>query len=169
MMCEEWTSYHLIPNKDGYLISINSRFSGDRPFSFGVKEEMGLGLRVASPITVKGGKGSILSATGGKNEKGTWGMIDRWWDYFGPLEGKSAGIQIMSGPGNPAVWAHSRDYGVLVANPFPVDRAGNRDKKVTVQPGESFRLKFGVQVHEHNARENYDPAKAHRRYLVGAK
>ncbi|MDE0860750.1 MAG: PmoA family protein [Akkermansiaceae bacterium] len=169
VVCEEWTSYHLIPNKDGFLISIDSRFFGDRPFSFGVKEEMGLGLRVASPITVKGGKGSILSATGGKNEKGTWGMIDQWWDYFGPLGGMSAGVQIMSGSGNPAVWAHSRDYGVLVANPFPVDRPGNRDKKIAVQPGESFRLKFGVQVHEHNARENYDPAKAYRRYLNGAK
>ena len=169
VVCEEWTSYQLVPNKDGYLISIDSRFSGDSPFSFGVKEEMGLGLRVATPITVKGGKGAILSAAGGKNEKGTWGMTDAWWDYFGPLGGKSAGIQIMSGPGNPAVWAHSRDYGVLVANPFPVDRPENRDKKITVQPGESFRLKFGVQVHEHNTRENYDPAKANQRYLDGVK
>jgi putative heme-binding domain-containing protein len=169
VVCEESTSYRLVPNKDGYLISIDSRFSSDTPFSFGVKEEMGLGLRVATPLTVKGGKGSILSAAGGKNEKGTWGMNDSWWDYYGPLGGKSVGIQIMSGPGNPAVWAHSRDYGVLVANPFPVDRPENRDKKITVKPGESFRLMFGVQVHEHSARENYDPAKANQRYLNAVK
>ena len=169
VVCEELTSYQLSPNKDGYLISIVSRFTSDTPFFFGVKEEMGLGLRVATPITVKGGRGSILSAAGGKNEKGTWGKPDTWWDYYGPLGGRSAGIQIMSGPGNPAVWAHSRDYGVLVANPFPVDRAGNRDTKITVQPGGSFRLNFGIQIHEHNAREDFNPSRAHQRYLEAVK
>ena len=168
-ICREWTGYYLVPNKDGYLILIDARFFGDQPFSFGVKEEMGLGVRVATPLVVKGGAGSILAASGGKNESGTWGKVDQWWNYFGTLDGRSAGIQIMSGPGNPAVWSHSRDYGVLVANPFPVDRPPNRGKKVTVKPGEKFRLKFGIQVHEHATRAAFDPAASYQRYLKAAK
>jgi hypothetical protein len=165
VVCEELASCHLVRNDDGYLLTLDSRFHGETPFWFGVKEEMGLGMRVATPLTVKDGKGSILSASGGRKESGTWGKVDRWWDYFGPLGDRSAGIQILSGPGNPAVWAHSRDYGVLVANPFPVDRPANREKKVTIAPGQEFRLQFGVQIHEHPAREEYDPAAAYARFL----
>jgi hypothetical protein len=163
-MCREWASYHLIPNRDGYLITMDSRMHAERPFWLGVREEMGLAMRVATPITVKN-KGSILSARGGKNEKGTWGKVDKWWDYFGPLGIKSAGIQVMTAPGNPEVWSHSRDYGVLVANPLPVDRKENRGKKIEVKVGEQFRLRFGVQIHEHTRRDQFDPAASYERYL----
>jgi hypothetical protein len=54
---------------------------------------------------------------------------------------------------------------VLVANPLPVDRADNRDKKVVVKPGGEFRLRFGIQIHEHDKREQFDPEAAYRRYL----
>ena len=74
---------------------------------------------------------------------------------------------VMSGNGDHEVWSHSRDYGVLVANPLPVDRSENRGKSIVVKPGEEFRLRFGVQVHEHAKRTDYDPAAAYRRYLVG--
>ena len=163
-MCRETASYRISKNRDGFLISMDSRLHGPKPFWLGVREEMGLAMRVATPIMVKN-KGSILSAGGGRDEKGTWGKVDRWWDYYGPLGDKSAGIQLMSGPGNPPVWSHSRDYGVLVANPLPVDRDGNRDKKVVVEPGEEFRLRFGIQIHEHDKREQFDPEGAYRRYL----
>ena len=163
-MCREWASYHLIPNRDGYLITMDSRMHAERPFWLGVREEMGLAMRVATPITVKN-KGSILSARGGKNEKGTWGKVDKWWDYFGPLGIKSAGIQVMTAPGNPEVWSHSRDYGVLVANPLPVDRKENRGKKIEVKVGAQFRLRFGVQIHEHTRRDQFDPAASYERYL----
>lgn len=163
-MCRESASYEISKNEDGYLIAMDSKLYGPKPFWLGVREEMGLALRVATPITVKN-MGSILSASGGKNEKGTWGKVDKWWDYFGPLGGKNAGVQIMSGPGNPPVWSHSRDYGVLVANPLPVDREENRDKKITVKPGEQFRLRFGIQIHEHEKRGQFDPAASYQRYL----
>jgi hypothetical protein len=163
-MCREIASYRLIPNKDGYLITMDTRLFGEKPFWLGVREEMGLALRVATPLTVKN-KGTILSAKGGKNEEGTWGKVDRWWDYFGPLTNKSVGIQIMTGPGNPPTWSHSRDYGLLVANPLPVDRKENHGKKIEVNPGQQFQLRFGVQIHEHNQRDQFDPAASYERYL----
>ena len=107
----------------------------------------------------------ITSRQGGMNEKGTWGLVDQWWDYAGQLDGVHAGIQIMSGPSNPPVWAHSRDYGVLVANPFPIDRKENREEKTWVQPGDSFRLHFGVQVHEHPTANEFKAATAYARFL----
>lgn len=164
-ICVEAVTYTIITNADGYLIISDSKISAKKPIYFGVKEEMGLALRVATPISVKFGKGSILGAAGGINEKGTWGKVDSWWDCFGPIGDSSAGVQIMSAPGNPKVWAHSRDYGVLVANPFPVDVAKNRGKRTDLPAGETLHLQFGVQIHEHQKREHYDPMLAHQRFL----
>ena len=47
-------------------------------------------------------------------------------------------------------WFHARDYGVLVANPFGQQRLyqGTRKASVTVRPGETLRLRFGVLVHQ---------------------
>jgi hypothetical protein len=164
VICRERAAYSITPNADGYLLTIDTQFSSDQAFTFGVKEEMGLALRVATPIRVKDGNGSILSARGGRDEEGTWGLVDRWWDYAGVKDGRRVGVLLMSGIDNPDVWAHSRDYGLLVANPFPLDREGNRDKKTRVEPGNPFRLRFGVQVHEHAKAAPFDPQAAYLRY-----
>lgn len=165
-ICLESAKYNIVPNKDGYLIVLDSRFSSDRDFYFGVKEEMGLTMRVATPIVVKTGEGRILSGQGGLNEKGTWGKVDHWWDYAGNIDGHFAGIQIMSGSVNPDVWSHSRDYGVLVANPFPVDKAPNRDKKTVVPAGEIYRLQFGIQIHDHMDEASFDGDASYRRFQL---
>ena len=164
-LAREVTTYTFSENSDGYLLSLDIRLTASKSLEFGIKEEMGLALRAATPITVKHGKCSILSAAGGIDEEGTWGKVDRWWDYFGPIGGRNAGVQLMSAPDNPAVWSHSRDYGVLVANPFPVDNKANRGKKVNLARGETLRLRFGVQVHDQGTRSIYDPAAAYKRYI----
>ena len=91
-LAREVTTYTLSENSDGYLLSLDIRLTASKSLEFGVKEEMGLAFRAATPITVKHGKGSILSAAGGIDEEGTWGKVDRWWDYFGPIRGRSAGV-----------------------------------------------------------------------------
>lgn len=164
-ICQEVARYELSQNADGYLIRMENEFISDQAITFGVKEEMGMALRVASAIRVKQGAGAIASASGGQNEKGTWGKVDQWWDYHGTMNDRSVGLQIMSGDGNPPVWAHSRDYGLLVANPFPVDVKENRALTKVVPPGATFRLRFGVQVHESSSRDGYDPTAAYQRYV----
>jgi hypothetical protein len=166
VVCLEIANYELIKNSDGYLIRMESNFTSDKELVFGVKEEMGMALRIASPIRVKQGSGSIASASGGVNEKGTWGKIDKWWDYYGLQKKRSVGLQIMSGEGNPPVWAHSRDYGLLVANPFPVDVKENRDKTTVIKAGDPYRLSFGIQVHDAADRSSYDPKASYERYLT---
>ncbi|MCZ6674126.1 MAG: PmoA family protein [Verrucomicrobia bacterium] len=157
--------YTIVLNTDGYLLTTDLRFIFPQKTFFGVKEEMGLAMRMATPITVEEGNGSILSAAGGVDEEGTWGKIDRWWDYSGLIDGKHVGLQVMSAPDNPEVWSHSRDYGVLVANPFPIDIDENRDKKTWVDAGEVYRLRFGIQIHEHNQSADYNPDNVYQFYL----
>lgn len=127
-----------------------SSFDGDAAFRFGVREEMGFGVRLASPIRVHGGNGRITSSHGGINEKGTWGKTGSWWDYSGSIDGLPLGVMILSGSGNPETWSHSRDYGLLVANPFPVDIEKNRSIKTEIPAGRAFELSFGIVVHEGN-------------------
>ncbi|MAH97186.1 MAG: hypothetical protein CMI66_13615 [Pedosphaera sp.] len=164
-ICEEVTHYSFQPNVDGYLLMWDTRYASEDEFYFGVKEEMGLALRVATPLVVKSGSGRILASHGGINESGTWGKVADWWDYAGMVDRHFMGIQLMSGPGNPDIWSHSRDYGVLVANPFPVDIKPNRDHQTIIKRGSSLRLRFGIQIHEHGQVEDFQPERAYQRYL----
>ena len=100
----------------------------------------------------------VIEVDGGQNEKGTWGKVARWWDYHGKLEGKAVGLMVMSAEANGEVWSHSRDYGVLVANPV-------RGKPRVIKAGESLRLRLGVQVHEHDAADRFDRDAAYERFL----
>ena len=115
---------------------------------FGDQEEMGLGVRVATPIAVQQG-GAIVDALGRRNEREVWGNAADWCDYSGTVDGRHAGILTMCDPRNfrPS-WHHARDYGALVVNPFGQQafRKGPASK-VVVKPGESFRLRYGVLLH----------------------
>lgn len=169
LLCREIARYQFREPGSGVLLTIDTRMQAEKTIYFGVKEEMGLAVRVATPITVKFGDGSILNSAGGLDEKGTWGRVDRWWDYRGLIDGQFVGLQIMSAPDNPAVWSHSRDYGVLVANPFPVDTERNRDKKFIVARGDELRLRFGIQIHQSSREQDYDPETSYQNYVKGLK
>ncbi len=164
-ICEELSHYKIVPNTDGYLLSWEFEYTSENTIYFEVKEEMGLTMRVATPLVVKSGSGRILASHGGVNESGTWGKKAQWWDYSGTINKNFLGIQVMSGPGNPDVWSHSRDYGVLVANPFPVDVKANRGHKTFLRPEETLRLKFGIQIHEHKQSDDFKPEKIYQRFL----
>lgn len=165
VLCRQTTSYRIKSDPAGYMISIDAELNSTEPFYFGVREENGLGIRVATPISVADGAGSILNSSSGRNEKGTWGKVANWWDYSGVIDGRRVGMMVMSAPSNAHVWAHSRDYGFLTANPFPVDREENRDLRVTIDPDESLRLRFGVLVHEHDENAAFDRDQAYGRYV----
>ena len=145
-VCKESCRYTFKARPGGTLLIIDARFHlKDGEFAFGDQEEMGLGVRVATPLAVRSG-GRILDAKGRVNEKQIWGNASEWCEYSGTLEGRKAGILIMPDPENfrPS-WFHSRDYGVLVANPFgrKAFRKGP-PSRVEVGKGKPFRLRFGV-------------------------
>ncbi|MBM3846877.1 MAG: c-type cytochrome, partial [Verrucomicrobia bacterium] len=117
-------------------------------FYFGDEEEMGLGVRMATPLTEKA-SGLITSSTGKSTAKATWGQPAEWCDYSGSINGIKTGITVIPDPANvrPSWW-HNRDYGVFVANPF--GRASMKQgepSRVEVKRGETHRMKFTVILH----------------------
>jgi hypothetical protein len=134
----------------------DSTFTADDEFSFGDQEEMGLGIRVATPMRVEKGNGSlppgtgtIIDAKGRKNGAEVGGNSADWCDYSGTVDGKHVGITIFCHPDNfrPS-WFHARDYGFVAANAF--GRAAfkkGEPSKIVVKPGDEFRLRYGILVH----------------------
>ena len=112
-------------------------------FYFGDQEEMGFGVRIATPLIEKNG-GLITSSSGQTTAKVTWGQPAAWCDNSRTLDGIRIGAKILPDPANfrPSWW-HNRDYGLFVANPF--GRAAmkqGKESRIEVKKGETFRLKF---------------------------
>jgi len=148
-VCREECRYTIHVRPSGYLLIWDATFSNSKgSFWFGDQEEMGLGVRVASPIRVEAG-GTIRDAQGRTNEKQVWGHAADWCDYSGTIRGTHLGMTLMCHPANfrPS-WFHARDYGLLEANPFGRKAFGKGEaSKVVVAPGERLRLRYGVLLH----------------------
>ncbi len=153
-ICEERCTYSFHVTQLGYLLTAESEFySPDGPFVFGDQEEMGFGVRVATPLRVKGGHGSLVNSVGGRDEAGTWGKRADWCAGFGRVNDVWVGVSVMADPHNfrPS-WFHSRDYGLIVANPFGKKAmTGANDPSIEpdhtkVGVGEMLRLGFGVYI-----------------------
>jgi len=144
-ICEEVCRIRITVAPQGVLIDWTSEFRGPETFVFGDQEEMGLGVRLATDLTVSNG-GKILDSAGRINEKQVWGRQADWCDYAG----ERGGIMLMPDPGDfRRSWFHARDYGLLVANPFG-RRAFNQGEpsRVVVERGNTLTLRFGVLVHD---------------------
>jgi hypothetical protein len=126
---------------------------------FGDQEEMGFGARVATDLTELNG-GTLVSSSGQRTARGTWGQAAAWCDYSDLRENWRVGLTLMADPANfRASWWHNRDYGVFVANPF--GRAAMKQgapSAVTLRQGESLRLRFAGAASEDSADRPRDPA-----------
>ncbi len=173
VLCEETCTYTFQVRPAGYLILWDSTFQSEQSgVSFGDQEEMGLGVRVATPIMVKPQEnrprpGRILDDQGRRNEKGIWGEQAAWCDYGGWMDDTFAGIMVMPDLRNVAAcrW-HLRDYGLMVANPFgqSVFKKGPA-KKTAVMSGQPFHLRFGILIHASRTEDAFDPEAAYQDYL----
>jgi hypothetical protein len=141
----------------GFLLQFDSTFYGRDAAAdqtiFGDQEEMGLGLRLATPLVVKGGSGAIANSVGGKNEAEVWGQQADWCDYSGIVEKEGArrrvGILLIPHKDNfRRSWFHVRDYGLMVANPFGQNAFTKGDKsRIELKPGEKLELRFGIWIY----------------------
>jgi hypothetical protein len=169
IVCKETCKITFLNRPAGYLILWDSEFSSDREsFYFGDQEEMGLGVRLATPIVVKNNKGGrILDDQGNVNEKNIWGKPSLWCDYAGPIDEVFAGVMIMPDPDNfaPCRW-HVRDYGFMTANPFG-KKAFNLGGagKVIVDEGKSLHLSFCILLHSSKDEKSIDLDAAYKDYL----
>jgi hypothetical protein len=166
VFCEEVARHTIRKVDSGYLLTFDSTLRGQRPFVLGDQEEMGLGVRVATPLTVKAG-GEIVDSEGRKNEREVWGKVARWVSYSRAIEDVQTGLVLVPHPDNfrPS-WLHARDYGVLVANPFGQQAFTRGEKsRVEVKPGESFRLRFGVVAFSTPPGKTFDADSLAKRYV----
>jgi hypothetical protein len=173
-VCEEECKFTISVVPAGYLLTWDSTFSSDHEFYFGDQEEMGLGIRVATPIRVEGadgpitpGNGTMIDSEGRKNGAEIGGNASDWCDYSGTLDGQHVGMTIFCHPDNfrPS-WFHARDYGFMEANPF--GRAAfdkGEPSKVVVKPGEKLRLRYGVLLHGGPAGSTVDLDDAYSDYV----
>jgi hypothetical protein len=147
-VCREICRMTFLVRPYGYLLLWDSAFSANKEFCFGDQEEMGLGFRVTTPISVMEG-GTMLDDRGRRNGQEIWGKTGQWCDYSGTVDGRHLGMTLMCHPDNfrPS-WLHARDYGFIAANPFG-RRAftGGETSKIVVQPGHELRLRYGVLLH----------------------
>ena len=150
--------------KDGYLIQWDATFSNanDNEFYFGDQEEMGLGIRVATPIAEING-GTITDAADREGAKSIWSQSSASCDYSGTIDGQAIGMTILCHPSNfrPS-WMHARNYGLIAANPFgrKAMRKG-ASSKVVVRKDETLRLRYAILIHD----KKPDSAKALTEYL----
>ncbi|MEM7383737.1 MAG: PVC-type heme-binding CxxCH protein [Verrucomicrobiota bacterium] len=152
VVCQEVAHYRFERVETGVLLKLDSTFSNsERDFFFGDQEEGGLCLRVAPELRVDQGSGEITNDNGDRNGKGTRGKSFKWLDYSGPSQGRRVGMRVTPHPENERVcWAHSRDYGLMVANPFPRQPRGQREPwvKTKVSKDEPYRLRFSVLIYD---------------------
>lgn len=166
VVCSERFHCQVHVRPSGYLLLLDSTFHAETPFYFGDQEEMGLGLRVATPLSeIRGGQ--LRDSEGRQGAQAIWSQAARWCDYSGVISKQRVGMTLMCHPQNfrPS-WMHARDYGFVAANPFgrKAMRKGAASK-IVVQPGETMRLRYAVLMHAGPADEPTDCAAAYQDYL----
>ena len=99
-ICEETCEYTFSVRPAGFLILWCSTFRSEQgDFFFGDQEEMGLGIRVATPLAVNRERGGrILDSEGRRDERGIWGKSASWCDYSGWIDESFVGVTIMPDP-----------------------------------------------------------------------
>lgn len=152
VVCWQDTRYTFRRTLDGIDLEWEAEFyHPEQDFTFGDQEESGLAFRIASPLRVQGGNGTIINDRGEMNGAGTWGKEFQWIRYEGEIEDTHVALTVVPHPENPRKsWAHSRDYGVVVSNPFPKQPKERREPYTTtlVKKGERFQLGYTLQITE---------------------
>ena len=162
-ICRELCRYEFLASNHGVLMNWDSTFESDEAdFYFGDQEEMGLGVRLATPIAVTSNSGGrILNSNGQRNEQQAWGQLADWCDYSGVVGDRFVGVLLMPHPENfNKAWYHARDYGFVAANPFGRQAfTGGEKSKITVKQGDTFRLRYSIYIHWNASADEFDPAR----------
>jgi len=160
-------NFKLTPCYDGYFLIWNAAFTPLMDgFSFGDQEEMGFGVRVATPMAEKNG-GRIVNSDGLVGAKESWGKIALWSDYSGVISNRLVGIASMPDPQNfrPS-WFHNRNYGLMGANMFGRKAFTKGEaSQVPVAKGQTFHLRWAAYIHSSATNEPPDISAAYKRFL----
>jgi len=171
VFCEQISRFTIMQRPAGILMVCDTTLRREQSdFWLGDQEEMGLGIRTATPIaTVSQKGGRILNREGMTDLKEIRTNQSDWCDYSGPIAGRFGGIMLMNNPQNfRKPWWHAVDDGQLVATPLAESELNNRGKKtenVLVKAGEPFHLSYGVLMHLDSAADQFYPSSAYSDFL----
>ena len=166
-LLKETMSYGFHITSQGLLITINAIIEAEaEKVIIGSKEEGGIAIRVASDLRVQKG-GKMIDNKGRKGGKAIWGKAARWVDNSGKKKGRWVGATLFASHSDLGVFHwHSRDYGLIAANPFgPLNKAPDR----ILKKGEKLSFNYGLMVHSHEQASEYSPKKAEGIYLKNLK
>ena len=149
LICQEEVKHTIRLSKGNWKLTYDSEFSSPQGFYFGDQEEMGLGVRLATPLIEKNG-GLISNSNDQFGAKETWGEPAMWCDYSGEIDDKWVGITVLAENRTPRIpWWHNRNYGLMVANQFGRDAMKKgKESKLILKAGEKLQLSFTIIVHE---------------------
>jgi len=157
-LCEDFRSFVFAGDKRSRWIDaeITVKASyGD--VKFGDTKEGCFGVRVAGSMRTEREDGGHIMTSEGKKDKAAWGTAASWVDYYGPVDGQTAGVAIMNHPSSfrfPTYW-HVRTYGLFAANPFGLHnfKGKEHDGSHSMKKGESFTLRYRVLLHDGDTAE----------------
>ena len=154
---DEDRTIHVMSTPTGRLIAFDIDLHATVcPVTFGDTKEGSMGVRINDLIREKrkADGGTLVNAKGQTGEKEAWGQEADWVDYYGKIDGKTAGLTVFDDPANPhrSAW-HARGYGLLAANPFGRDHSGfpsrkGQSEEVKLAKGDHLKLRYGVYAHD---------------------
>lgn len=130
----------------------------DGPVVFGDTKEGAFGIRVNEVVKVDAKKGGKIVNADGLVDKEAWGKRSNWVDYYGPIDGKVAGVAILNHPSSfrYPTWWHVRTYGLFAANPFgPASFEGKKEagEGYALEKGKSLTLRYKLLLHKGDEKE----------------
>jgi hypothetical protein len=165
--------YNRSPDQRLFDFEITIRAT-EGPITFGDTKEGTMAIRLAESMRLKGpknapGLGHIINSEGVKDDD-TWGKRAKWCDYYGPVDGKTAGVAIFDHPDNPRypTWWHVRDYGLFAANPFGLhdfEKKPAGTGNLTVPQGSSITFRYRFYLHNGDDKQA-DVAGQYAQYLT---
>lgn len=150
----------------GYLIALDIVLTASVcDIQFGDTKEGSMGVRVPDSFRTLLKDGGTVTANDGKTvgagTKGNlpvWGQPADWHDYTGKVGDATAGIAVFDATANPyrAAW-HTRDYGLLAANPFGRAKSGfpamkGKTELAGIKKGDKLALRYAIYTHAGDAK-----------------